>query len=213
MRELSDSNGSDGYGEAPGETGNTPTSSTGKVFYQDLIYQANTVPIITVFKHYGLRINEYNNRTTCPFKSHQGGRERTPSFNYYPDTNSYYCFGCKCGGSVCNFVSEMDSVNKDKAAIKVLSLFKNSVGEEEYFSVTDLSERLDIMMDFSNTVREFRFLNFDEKDHLFIEGVCAIYDDLYAKHHSKNKTLDNKALRRIVGLFKEKITNYTCHKQ
>ena len=33
----------------------------------------------------------------CPLPGH---RDRTPSFHHYPETNSFYCFGCGRGGSV-----------------------------------------------------------------------------------------------------------------
>lgn len=35
----------------------------------------------------------------CPFHE-----ERHPSFYIYPETNSYYCFGCHQGGNAINFV-------------------------------------------------------------------------------------------------------------
>lgn len=212
MRELSNTNRSDGYGETPGETGSSSKPSSGKVFYQDLIRQANTVPIINVFKHYGVRVSEHMLKTICPFKTHKGGRESTPSFYYYPNTNSYWCFGCKNGHSVSDFVAEMDGITKAKAAYKILSLFKDSVGEEELLSVPDAAERLEIMLSFSDTVYDFRQSHFEEKDHVFIENICMVYDDLYSKHNSKTKKLDNAALRTIVERLKDKVKIYTtCH--
>lgn len=213
MRELSSTNRSNSTSETPGETGDSATATSGKVFYQNLIHQANTVPISNVFKHYGLQLSEHNRKIVCPFKSHQGGRERTPSFNYYPDTNSYWCFGCRIGSHACDFVAEVEGISKAKAAYKILHLFKDSVGEEDFLSLPDLSERLDIMLNFSNTVREFRHAHLEEKDRIFIENICLVYDDLYSKHNSKTKKLDNAALKRIVEQLKEKITIYTsCHK-
>jgi len=42
----------------------------------------------------------------CPFHS-----EKTPSFSVTPDTQLYYCFGCHAGGSVVQFVMEMEKLS------------------------------------------------------------------------------------------------------
>jgi len=42
----------------------------------------------------------------CPFHN-----EKTPSFSVSPDTNLFYCFGCQKGGSVFQFVMEMDGLS------------------------------------------------------------------------------------------------------
>lgn len=41
----------------------------------------------------------------CPFHT-----EKTPSFTVYPDTQSYYCFGCGAGGDVITFVREYENL-------------------------------------------------------------------------------------------------------
>ncbi|MCL2478433.1 MAG: DNA primase [Treponema sp.] len=46
----------------------------------------------------------------CPFHN-----EKTPSFTVNPDLKSYYCFGCHKGGSVLNFVMEMDKLTFPEA--------------------------------------------------------------------------------------------------
>ena len=38
------------------------------------------------------------NKTICPLHD-----EDTPSFTYFPNTDSYYCFGCKSGGNIVTF--------------------------------------------------------------------------------------------------------------
>ena len=35
----------------------------------------------------------------CPFHN-----EKTPSFTVYPESQSYFCFGCGAGGEVINFI-------------------------------------------------------------------------------------------------------------
>ena len=42
----------------------------------------------------------------CPFHS-----ERTPSFHVRPDQQMYYCFGCKKGGGVVNFIMEIENLS------------------------------------------------------------------------------------------------------
>ncbi|MBP1542988.1 MAG: DNA primase [Oscillospiraceae bacterium] len=42
----------------------------------------------------------------CPFHS-----ERTPSFHVYPDTQSYYCFGCGAGGDVITFIKSIENLD------------------------------------------------------------------------------------------------------
>jgi len=42
----------------------------------------------------------------CPFHS-----ERTPSFTVYPNTQSYFCFGCNAGGSVISFIERAENLD------------------------------------------------------------------------------------------------------
>ena len=42
----------------------------------------------------------------CPFHS-----ERTPSFHVYPNTQSYYCFGCGAGGDVITFIRSIENLD------------------------------------------------------------------------------------------------------
>ncbi len=42
----------------------------------------------------------------CPFHN-----EKTPSFVVYPDTQSFYCFGCGAGGSVITFIQRISNVD------------------------------------------------------------------------------------------------------
>ena len=42
----------------------------------------------------------------CPFHS-----ERTPSFTVFPNTQSFYCFGCNAGGSVITFIEKAENLD------------------------------------------------------------------------------------------------------
>jgi DNA primase len=201
MCPVSSSTGSVSSGETSWEAGDPATPFTGENYYKNLISLANTAPIENVFKHYGVHFNEQH-KAICPFKSHKGGRESTPSFKHYPDTNSYWCFGCHIGTRACDFVAEMDKCSRYVAATKILELFGSDVDPDYAHNTKNLPERLEIMMDFSNTVREFRQTYLDIKSQEFIEFVCRVYD----QHNLKRKNLDNEALKRLVEQIKEKIT-------
>lgn len=46
----------------------------------------------------------------CPFHS-----ERTPSFTVFPDTQSYFCFGCEAGGDAFTFVMRSENLEYPEA--------------------------------------------------------------------------------------------------
>ena len=47
----------------------------------------------------------------CPF--HQG--DRTPSFTVYPETQTFYCFGCDAWGDVVDFVKRIHNCSNEEA--------------------------------------------------------------------------------------------------
>ena len=51
----------------------------------------------------------------CPFHS-----EKTPSFYVYPDTQSFYCFGCGAGGDAITFAKKINSIDYPEA-VKLLA--------------------------------------------------------------------------------------------
>ena len=188
MRDISNVTGPIDYGEEPGETGSSSTAP--KKPDQELIRRSNAVPIIQLFKMYKVRLDQFNRRTTCPFKGHKNGQESTPSFWYYPDTNSFNCYGCHHGGGPADFVMHADGVDKIKAAAKILELFEKEVDEDLLFEGQNVLERTEIMADFSKSVLEFRQDHDDDHAFQFIEYVCWVYDRMNLIH-----TQDNDALR------------------
>ena len=51
----------------------------------------------------------------CPFHN-----EKTPSFYVYPDTQSFYCFGCGSGGEVITFIKKIENLDYTDA-VKLLA--------------------------------------------------------------------------------------------
>src|SRR6266508_1935948 len=75
-----------------------------QVFIDDLKRRADSV---RVGQDYGqLKKKGANWMACCPFH-----KEKTPSFSVSPVKEIFYCFGCHKGGSVFNFVMEMERVS------------------------------------------------------------------------------------------------------
>ena len=211
MRNLPSTTGPLSYGETSWTTGDVAETAAGKAADKELIAKANSVPLNRVLRYYGVKVDSVHYYVVCPFKHHKGGRENSASFKFYEDTNSFFCFGCKVGGPhshACEFVAVMEGISRIKAAYKVMTLFSDDVDHNaEYVDSQNVSEQLEIMMDFSDTVREFRKNYLDKESQDFIEKRCAVYDELNAR-----RTMDNETLRSVVEHLKEQIKVYTsCH--
>lgn len=205
MRNVSDSKRSISDSEASGEIRNFTDSFEGKDRFKNLIFKANKISFINIFNFYKLNLSNYNKKITCPFLSHKGGKERTASFYFYPETNTFYCHGCKKGTYPVDFVSEMDHLNKNDAALKIFSLFKDYIPntdhiENEYSS----SEKINILMEFSSTIRDFHQNHLSAKAFAYIERVSEIFD-----HFNSKEDLSLDALDKIISCLKDKISSYT----
>src|SRR2546423_3876840 len=75
-----------------------------QTFIDDLRRQADIVRVVG--DYVTLKKKGANWMACCPF--HQ---EKTPSFSVNPSKNIFYCFGCGKGGSVFNFVMELEGVS------------------------------------------------------------------------------------------------------
>ncbi len=55
----------------------------------------------------------------CPLPDHE---DRSPSFTVYPETNSFYCFGCRRGGDVVELARFAWGYDKREAAMAAADL-------------------------------------------------------------------------------------------
>ena len=72
-------------------------------FLDELTARSDIVDVVGSYVSLTQRGSEYWG--CCPFHS-----ERTPSFHVRPDQQMYYCFGCKKGGGVFNFIMEIENL-------------------------------------------------------------------------------------------------------
>jgi len=89
-----------------------------------MIDTIKSIPIIDIISYYGVHFNQYSSKICCPFDDHN---ESEPSFHLRLNKNSFYCFGCKRGGSAIDFVMAMDA---DRHNIAIGDSFKQ---EQKYF--------------------------------------------------------------------------------
>ena len=78
-----------------------------KTSIQEVIQRLDAVSVVEDYIRLEKRGGRYWGR--CPF--HAGGNERTPSLKVEADQKLYYCFGCQKGGSIVDFVMEMDKIS------------------------------------------------------------------------------------------------------
>lgn len=75
------------------------------------------VDILTAAERYGLEVNR-KGYASCPFHE-----EDTPSLKLYPETNTFYCFGCGMGGDVISFVRHLFHLDYAQAVVRICSDF------------------------------------------------------------------------------------------
>ncbi|NLT58376.1 MAG: DNA primase [Clostridiales bacterium] len=75
----------------------------------------------------------------CPFHS-----EKTPSFNVFADTQSYYCFGCGAGGDAISFVRAIEHLDYVEA-IRLLAERAGLAVPEEQVDPRAARQRADVL--------------------------------------------------------------------
>lgn len=73
----------------------------------------------------------------CPFHG-----EKTPSFTVYPDTQSYYCFGCGNGGDVVTFIKNIENLDYIDAVKFLADRVGMDMPEENSYDSTLNKKRL-----------------------------------------------------------------------
>ena len=101
-------------------------------FLQDLKARTDLTELVSSYVN--LRRSGRNLVGLCPFH-----REKTPSFNVYPENGSFYCFGCGTGGDVITFVRKIENLDYMEAVRFLAQRAGLTVPEEQ---VDDSMSRL-----------------------------------------------------------------------
>lgn len=206
MRLLSGRKGHESYGEIQWEDGNTETSFTVSSESESLIRRANSISFLEIFRYYNLSLDNDNLKSTCPFLKHKGGRENSASFYFYPETNSFHCFGCNSGRSTCDFVSIFDSISKFEAAQKIIELFGDSESQLLIDDSDNHSNKIIILNSFSSYIRDIYIKNLGNQSAISnIEKIISLFDKLNDKYDLSDDALESSILKlklKIDGVLK-----------
>lgn len=82
-------------------------------FLQELKYRTDIEDVISTYVT--LKRRGSTSVGLCPFHN-----EKTPSFTVYPETQSFYCFGCGAGGDAVSFLRKIENLDYSDA-VKALA--------------------------------------------------------------------------------------------
>lgn len=105
-------------------------------FLQELIMRSDISDIASAYVN--LHRRGRNMVGLCPFHN-----EKTPSFNIYTESNSFYCFGCGAGGNVINFIMRIENLDYIDAVKFLAQRAGMNMPEESYDdSMSSLRRRI-----------------------------------------------------------------------
>lgn len=178
------------------------------------------VDIYTYFiEHEGLELypaGRERYKAHCPFSDHKEDSE--PSFIIYMDTNSFYCFGCRKGGSILQWLIHPHGRNmhfvdavKHLADIAGIGLYNDPVSALE-----KIGEEIEEELQLDNNVlgkdelniiisrlgyQRIKDSNFNSQEIAFMDEIYQELDDTL---HKLNKDDD---ILKVKDYFVEKINN------
>jgi DNA primase len=158
---------------------------------------AGSTDLKILFKIYNIEADEYNKHICCPLPLHD---DESPSFNYYPETNSYNCFGCHSGGGPIEFLSSFLSIGKKEAACKILKYQDLSYDILEKQISNNISDRQTILFNFSTYLNKLIKKNINSNYIKSIEHNTFIFDQVY-----NSRKLNNEALVVLIDKIKLKL--------
>lgn len=182
------------------------------------------VRLIELLKESGISVTPKNtglftHQIRCPFhKGKNGGVEKTPSFFISDNTNTYHCFACCAGGTVIDFVSQMDGVPPvvalEKLAKRLGIIDKNGKWDELLLNTIDVSEletRETIeshLFEISQMIREHikSFVGMDDfqKELRWVEKVGAKVDDFLTQISHEDCECAEELVKKVKASIKKR---------
>ena len=115
----------------------------------------------------------------CPFHG-----EKTPSFTVYPDTQSYYCFGCGNGGDVITFIKNIENLDYIDAVRFLADKNGLDMPDENSYDSTINKRRL-------------RMLEANREAARFFHKCLTIKEGVIGYQYFKNRGLSDDTIRKF----------------
>ena len=130
----------------------------------------------------------------CPFHN-----EKTPSFTVYPDTQSYYCFGCGNGGDVVAFIKNIENLDYMDAVKFLADRVGMDMPEENTY-------------DDSVNKRRLRMLEANREAARFFNKTLYTPDGAEGYKYFKNRGLSDETIKRFgLGFAPDSFNALTNH--
>ncbi len=134
----------------------------------------------------------------CPFHG-----EKTASFTVYPDTQSYYCFGCGNGGDVITFIKNIENLDYIDAVRFLADRVGLDMPDENNYDSTMNKRRL-------------RMLEANREAARFFHNVLKTNDGVVGYRYFKDRGLTDDTIRKFgLGFAPDSfnaLTNYLMNK-
>lgn len=124
-------------------------------YSQEFLYQlASANPIEDVIGSYCRLVRQGRNKAcVCPFHA-----DKNPSLVVYPDSQSFFCFGCHAGGDVFNFIKQIEGVEFPEA-VSILAQRAGMELPKADPETARLAERKTRIYEMNRLAANFYFLN------------------------------------------------------
>ena len=103
--------------------------------------RAQTDVVSIVGQRVNLEESGGNYKGLCPFHN-----EKTPSFVVYPESSSYYCFGCKASGTAIDFLIETENVSFPEAIERLAQMAGVTLPKSEGNEIRDEFAHLHVLL-------------------------------------------------------------------
>lgn len=166
----------------------------------------NKVKLIDILHNYGIKVEpnyqrpEWSVNITCPFKTHKGAKERTPSFGYCFERDFFSCFGCHSSGRSVEFISLYEQVPRHIVANRILEQFENYESDDSFEYKDDITP---VLLDGSKFLQEQIQKHKNNPDMLKTINKLIWWIDCYLVDKVTKHTIQSKDLLFRLNKVKE----------